>query len=318
MKIKKRKFIMLIGMLFVLITACTPLASQQTGTPTQTTGNSGVVLTDDLGTTIELDQPARRIVTLGPSIVESLFAIDAGEQIVGREEYSLYPPEAETIPSIGSLFGNLPTESILASEPDLVIAPEIISLEQVKALEELGLVVYYQKNPTTFDQLYENLRELGLLTGRVNEANTLVTQLQNRVQIVNEKLEGIDMNPRVFYELDATDPENPYTTGGGTFIDTLIQMAGGENIGAVLEGEYAQISSEQVILADPEIILLADAAFGISPEILAARSGWENLSAVKDGKVFPFDPNLGSIPGPRLVDGLEIMALLIHPEAFEE
>lgn len=318
MKFSQRKVILWLGLIILLLTACTTSASQPTETVNPTNEVDGIILKDDLGKSIEFDKPAMRVVTLGPSTVESLFAIGAGSQIVGREEYSLYPPEAESIPSIGSLFGNLPSEAILALEPDLIIAPEIISSEQVQALEELGLVVFYQKNPTTFDQLYQNLRELGVLVGRENEADTLVTQLQDRVQVVKDQLTGVEMRPRVFYELDATEPENPYTTGAGTFIDTLIQMAGGENVGAVLDGEYAQISSEQIILADPEIILLADAVFGITPEILAARPGWEKLSAVQGGKVFPFDPNLGSVPGPRMVDGLEIMALLIHPEAFEK
>lgn len=94
-------------------------------------------------------------------------------------------------------------------------------------------------------------------------------------------------------------------------------MAGGENIGAVLEGEFAQISSEEIILQDPAIILLGDAPYGVTPESMAERAGWSDLSAVKNGQVFSFDPFLVSVPGPRLVDGLEFMAQLIHPEVFE-
>jgi iron complex transport system substrate-binding protein len=329
--------------LFLLLAACTPAGSTLTpiGTalpantpqpgptelptpspeitqpPQQTPTSSSLILEDDRGQTITLAGPAQRIITLGPSIVESLFALGAGSQIVGREEFSLYPPEAQEIESIGSLFGSLPAETILALEPDLVIAPEIISPEQITALEDLNLTVYYQANPLTFDDLYDNLRDLAQLSGHSREAELLVASLQERVAAVSTALEGAAERPLVFYELDATDPENPYTAGAGTFIDTLITLAGGENIGAALEGAYAQISSEQVILADPQVILLADAVFGMTPEVVASRPGWGGIQAVQDGRLFAFDPNLGSVPGPRLVDGLEEMARLIHPELFQ-
>lgn len=309
--------LILLAFSLLILTAC---AAPSAPAPTSTPGplQTGLNVTDDLGREIELNNSAERIVALGPSVVESLFAIGAGDRIVGREEFSLYPQEAQQITSVGSLFGELPSEAILALEPDLVIAPEIISQEQVATLENLGLTVYYQTNPTTFDELYQKLLDLGTLTGHSAQAESLAQDLQARVQSVEQALAGVTGRPGVFYELDATDPENPYTTGAGTFIDTLIRMAAGENIGAVLDGQYAQISSEQVILADPEIILLADAEFGVTPESVATRPGWEVIQAVQSGQIYPFDSNLGSIPGPRLVDGLETMARLFHPEQFQD
>lgn len=311
----------LIGLSLLLLTACaapaTPTPAPTTA-PTPTAEPTGLKVTDDLGSVITLDGPAERIVALGPSIIEGLFAIGAGDQIVGREEFSLYPPEAQEITSVGSLFGDVPSEAILALEPDLVIAPEIISQQQVATLQELGLTVYYQTNPTTFDELYQKLADLGELTAHESEAASLAAALEQRVQAVEEALAGVGSRPRVFYELDATDPQNPYTTGAGTFIDTLITMAGGENVGAALEGQYAQISSEQVILSNPQVILLADAEFGVTPEDVAARPGWEAIQAVQESRIYPFDPNQGSIPGPRLVDGLEAMARQFHPDLFQD
>jgi len=272
---------------------------------------------DDLGRTVSFDGYPQRIVTLGPSILESLFAIGAGSQVVGREEFSTYPEEALEVASVGSLWGELPTEAILALDPDLVIAPEIISPEQIQTMEDLGLKVYFQANPVDFAGLWENLRILGTITGHEEEATALIAELENRISAVNEKVVNISDRPTVFYELDATDPQNPYTIGSGTFIDTIINMAGGENIGAVLDGDYAQISSEEVIAQNPDIILLADAPYGITPESVAERAGWEGISAVLNDQVFPFDPFLVSVPGPRLVEGLETMAVLLHPEVFE-
>lgn len=272
---------------------------------------------DDLGRIVEISGHPQRIVTLGPSSLESLFAIGAGSQVVGREEFSTYPEEALEVASVGSLWGELPVEAILALEPDLVIAPEIISPEQVQSLEELSLTVYFQANPSDFEGLWTNLRVLGLISGHELEAEALIAELETRISAVNEKIAPLSYRPSVFYELDATDPQNPYTIGSGTFIDTIINMAGGFNIGSVLEGDYAQISSEEVINQNPAIIILADALYGITPESIAARAGWEGIDAVVNSRVFPFDPFLVSVPGPRLVEGLEAMAILLHPEAFE-
>jgi iron complex transport system substrate-binding protein len=326
--IQKMTYVLLL--LSLLLAACTPAIAPKTSpvVPTESSfaNDQGdtvppagelLVIQDDRGVEITLNGPAQRIVTLGASIVEGLFAIGAGSQVVGREEYSVYPVEALDVPSIGSLFGSLPVETILALQPDLVIAPEIISNEQIEALENLQLTVYFQKNPTDFPGLYANLLALGKLAGRDGEAQALVADLTARVAAVERALAGIETRPRVFYELDATDPQNPFTTGGGTFIDTLIRMSGGENVGSVLMGEYAQISSEEIIVQDPEIILLGDAEYGITVESVTGRPGWDVIQAVQNGQIHPFDPYLVSVPGPRLVDGFETMARLIHPERFE-
>jgi iron complex transport system substrate-binding protein len=145
-----------------------------------------------------------------------------------------------------------------------------------------------------------------------------VQSLESRVAAVDENIFSIEERPMVFYELDATEPSAPYTSGPGTFIDILISRAGGQNLGGSLEGEWVQFSLEALIHADPQIILLGDAIWGgVTPETVAARSGWETLSAVKEGRVYPFDDNLVSRPGPRLVDGLEQLASLLHPEIFK-
>lgn len=272
---------------------------------------------DDLDRSIEMAAPAERIIALGPSSLESLFAIGAGSQVVGREEYATYPEEALEVTSVGSLWGELPTEAILALEPDLVIAPEIISPEQIQSLEDLGLIVYFQANPVDFDGLWLNLHALANLTGHEEEADILITTLDARVKAIEEKILPLSYRPSVYYELDATDPQNPYTIGAGTFIDTIIIMSGGLNIGQALDGGYAPISSEQVISQNPEIIILADAPYGITPDSIASRAGWDVIIAVQNDSVYEFDPFLVSVPGPRLVDGLEAMAKLLHPEVFE-
>jgi len=276
-----------------------------------------LVITDDLGNTIELQEYPQAIVSLSPSTTEILFVIGAGEQIVGRDEFSLYPEAALEVESIGSLWEGVPTEAILALEPDLVIAAQIVSEENIQVLLDLGLPVYWQANPTDFEGLYENLLEISEITGHKEDTMALVAGLQNRVETVVTALTDVQVTPSVFYELDATDPANPWTTGKGTFIDYIITMAGGSNAASALQGEYAQISAEELIVVNPEIIMLADALYGVTPESVAKRPGWDVIAAVQNGAIYPIDPNMMSVPGPRLVDALEETARLIHPELFE-
>lgn len=292
-----------------LLAACSSLAP---ATP------QPVVLTDGLGRSVTLASPAQRVVSLAPSNTEILYAIGAGSQVVGRDDFSDFPAEAAQLASIGGSMGNYNNEAIVDLKPDLVLAAEINTPEQVKALEDLGLTVFYLSNPQQISGMYDNLKTVATLTGHQADAGKLVEALEARVAAVTEKLKNASGMPVVFYELDATDANAPYTSGPGTFIDKLIVLAGGTNLGAGLQGQYAQISLEELIVQDPEIILLGDAVWGgITPEMVAQRPGWENLSAVKNGKVFPFDDNLVSRPGPRLVDGLEAMAKLLHPEVFQ-
>jgi iron complex transport system substrate-binding protein len=298
---------LLITLLIALMAACAPQA-----TPTAT----ALTFTDGLGRQITIAGPAQHVVSLAPSNTEILFAIGAGSQVVGRDQLSDFPEAAKNVTDVGSTFDALNTEQIVSLKPDLVLAAEINTPEQVKQLEGLGLTVYYLKNPHTLEEMYGNLEIVAQLTGHEQETATLTESLKKRVAAVDEKIAPISSRPNVFYELDATDPAKPYTAGKGTFIDQLIDRAGGRNIASALE-EYPQMSLEQVVAADPSFIILGDSAYGITPESIAQRPGWENLSAVKNNQVFPFDDNLVSRPGPRLVDALEALAKLLRPELFQ-
>ena len=286
-------------------------------TPMSEPTPEAIVLTDGLGRTVTLEAPAQRIVSMAPSITESLFAIGADEQVIGRDEFSNYPPEVSDLPSIGGFFSDFNYEATVELEPDLVLAAEINTPEQVQTLEDLGLTVFLVSNPTTLEAMYDSLNVLAQLTGHEAEAANLIDSLRTRVDAVEEKIAGVEERPGVFYELDSTDPSAPYTAGSGTFINTLIELAGGENIAASLEDQYPQISIEELLVEDPDIILLGDAAYGATPEAVAQRTGWSALSAVQNGQIYPFNDDLASRPGPRLVDGLEELARLLHPEVFE-
>ena len=319
---------LLISLLIILLTACAPQATSTvapvattvvaTEAPTlaPTSTPTGITLTDGLGREVKLASPAQKIISLGPSNTEILFAIGAGSQMVGRDEVSDFPEAAKSVTSIGSTFQDLNTEQIVSLHPDLVLAAEINPTEQVKTLEGLGITVYYLKNPTTLEELYGNMQIVAQLTGHETDVITAIDALKARVAVVDAKIATVTTKPTVFYELDATDPAKPYTAGKGTFITLLIDRAGGKNIAADIDG-YPQMGLEQVVAADPAFIILGDAAYGVTAEAVTARPGWGKLSAVTNKQILPFDDNLASRPGPRLVDGLEALAKLLHPELFK-
>jgi iron complex transport system substrate-binding protein len=287
-------------------------------TPEPTEADKSLVITDGLGREIIFKEPAQRIVSIAPSNTEILFAVGAGEQIVARDSFSDFPEEAQAVTDIGGGWGEIDTETIISLEPDLVLAAEINAPEQVQSLEDLGLTVFYLGNPNNLEGLYENLLIVAQITGHEDEAEVLITDLKNRVSSVQEKIAQVENRPLVFYELDGTDPSAPWTSGPATFIDMLLTMAGGTNLGNVLDSAWAQISVEELVSQNPDVILLGDYIWGgITPEDVAARAGWEGIAAVQDGQVYPFDDNLVSRPGPRMVDGLEELAKILHPELFK-
>jgi iron complex transport system substrate-binding protein len=288
--------------------------------PESSTPQASIEVTDGLGRKVALPAPARSVVSLAAANTEILYTIGAGSQVVGRDSFSDYPDAAKSVQDIGGSMGKYDTEAILALHPDLVLAGGINPPELVASLEQLGLKVFFLSNPATLEEMYTNLETVAKLTGHAAEAAKLVDALKMRVTNVDKKIANISDRPTVYYELDATDPTKPYTAGksGPTnFVDALITRAGGRNMGAQLQSEWPQISLEQLVVADPQIILLGDAAYGETPEKVAARPGWDVLSAVKLGQVYPIDYHLVSLPGPRLVDGLEALVKLFHPDLFK-
>ena len=327
----QRKLLALL-LLVALLTACAPQTTPTTApastevalttapateAPTAIPADTTITLTDGLGREVKLTGPAQRVVSLAPSNTEILFAVGAGPQVVGRDEFSDYPAEAAAVDSVGGSMGQYSAEAIVALKPDLVLAAEINTPELVKQLEDLGLTVYYLKNPTTLEEMYVNLEIVGQLTGQ--DVTELVDSLKARVQAVDEKIAPLSSRPTVFYEIDATDASKPYSYGPGTFGDLLIQRAGGANLVSLagITDAYPQVSLEQIVAANPSMIILGDSMWGVTPESVLARAGWEGLEAVKNNQIFAFDDNLVSRPGPRLVDGLEHLAKLLHPESFK-
>jgi iron complex transport system substrate-binding protein len=293
-------------------------APTQPPTPTAAPTQAPISLVDGLQQTVTLAKPATRVISLAPSNTEILFAIGAGAQVIAVDHFSDVPAEAKKLPDIGSGFDKLDTEQIVALKPDLVLAAGNLPPDKIKSLQDLGLTVFQVPNPTDLDGMYASLRTVATLTGHTPETETLIASLQARVKAVETRVANAKTQPLVLYELDATDPNAPWTSGPGTFMDNLIRMAGGRNIGAALKSDWAQLSAEEIIRQSPDVILLGDFTLGgVTPEMVKARSGWGGINAVKLNQVYTIDDNIVSRPGPRLVDGLETIAKYLHPELFQ-
>lgn len=279
--------------------------------------SSAETITDDQGRAVSVPNNPQKIASLGAPITEILFALGLGDRVVATDDYSDYPDEAKSITKVGSPWPGFSAETILNQEPDLILSSSGAIVQQ---LESYGVPVFVIQ-PKDIAGIYEDIRLVGQITGKRKQASDLVEGLTARVSAVTERTTTLtdEQKPTVFYEVDATDPISPYTVGSGTFQDELITLAGGKNIAATQSGWY-QMSMENIVDADPDMIVLEDSQYGVSLESLGSRSpAWAKLSAVMNGYVYPVeDPDLTSRYGPRIVDGLEMLARLIHPELFPE
>jgi iron complex transport system substrate-binding protein len=246
-----------------------------------------------------------------------LYEVGAGAQVVGRDDFSNFPAEVKALPSVGGSMGNYNLAAIAALKPDLVLAAGINTPAEVKSLEALGLTVFYLNNPLHMDGLYQNLQSVGTLTGKTVQAAALIQSLQVRIKAIEDKVPLITTHYKVYYELDATDPLRPYTAGPGSYINILLTTAGDQNIGAALSSPYASISSDEVIKLNPDFILLGDAPYGVTIDSLMQRPGWSVINAVKNKHVYLFDDDTVSRPTARIVDAIEMLAKILHPDVFK-
>jgi len=270
-------------------------------------------ITDDDGREVYLESMPQRIVSHVPSITEILFALDLGDKVVGVSDYCNYPEEATEKPKVGGYY-TPSIEKIVELDPDLVLTDGHVA--DIAQLEGLG-IPFIVLQPKDIDGLMSNIELLGEITGRQQKASELISDLEERIDAVAAIVENAP-RPRVFHVYDATDPTKPWTAGPGSFVDALISLAGGENVAAQAQGPWIQFSMEELVNSDPEIIVV-DAMMGtavISPEEIKRITTWQGITAVKEDRIGVVDGDLVSRPGPRIVQGLEEMAKIIHPELF--
>ncbi len=271
-------------------------------------------VTDQLGRQIIVPDDPKRVVSLAPSITEIIFALGQEHRLKGVTMYSDFPNEATKLPKVGS-YVHLDLEKIVALKPDLCIAiKDGNPIEVVQRLESLKIPVY-AVDPRNLDTVMETLLEIGGLLDAGERAKILVQGIRSRIRRVNSLVAKADHRPRVFFQIGISPI---VSVGTNTFIHELIVLAGGKNIS---EGPvpYPRFSREQVLASSPEVVIITSMARGeIFERVKAEWSSWPDLPAVRNQRIFLVNSDLFDRPTPRLVEGLEVLLRLIHPELFED
>lgn len=285
-----------------------PATSPATATPSPAVFPR--TITDSSDTKVTIPAPPERIVSLSPAATEILFAIGAGERVVGTDKFSNYPEAAGKTTKVD--YSKPDPEAVLALNPDLVVMVTR-QKEQVQQFRALKLTVLYIEEAATVQGVYDSIAFFGQLTGQDAQASQLVLNMRERVNTITSKLTDVTRGPRVFYEV-TTDL---YTASPETFIGSMLTLLKAQNVAAGASSRFPQLTAEAVISADPEVVLLADAKFtNENVDTVSARPGWANMSAVKNRRIYPIDDDIASRPGPRIVEAMEIAARALYPDRF--
>ena len=304
--------------LLMLLAACrggsAPADAGATAGPTGTA--FPVTLSDDAGRSVTLRAEPERIVSLAPSNTEIVCALDRCDRLVGVTDFDDYPPEVADVPDV-VIAAEVDVELVRAAEPDLVLAAgnEFTPTAVIEQLTDLGVPVM-TLYAASLNDVYADVQLVGRAVGADAEADALVAEMQASAAEVAAAVEGAE-RPRTFYEVSYFEG-TIYTAGKDSFLASLLELAGSEAVTG--DAQSFAIELEDLIAADPELILLGDASYdpSITPESVASRPGWGELTAVRDGRLIPFtDDVLVTRPGPRIVEGLAALARVIHPERFE-
>lgn len=344
-------FLLLVGWLLAACAPATPAASPTVGVPTATSATAPsptvapsptspatptsaptptpaasptvqaavagfpVTVSDDDGNTLTFDRPPQRIISLSPGHTETLYALGLGDKVIMTDKYSDFPAENKSKATLVT-YPKPNVEQLIALQPDLIVTL-VEGGEFTQQMNAHGVKVL-KLFPKTFDGTLKDIEILGRATGTEARARAITTAMRERANAVIAKTRNAP-RPSVLYELDASDPTKPFVAGPGGFYGNLIPLAGGKNVFDDLKGSAGQVSAEQIIARNPSIIILGDAHVPYNPQtpaMVKARHGWDQIDAVRSDRIYVMDDALLSRPGPRLIDGLEQLAKLIHPELF--
>ena len=325
--LKKIALVLTFAMMLSMFAACgaTPVettAATETAAATETVqtvessapaADGSVTVVDMIGKTITLDKPAERIVALTPSDCEILYAIGAGDTLVGRGKYCDFPAEVMDIPAVES-GADTNLEQIIALEPDVLLMSTMAQTEeQIAALEEAGIKVVVS-DAQNIEGVYTAVELIGSLMGKDAEAAAIIENMKTTFADIQAQATG-DGSQTIYFEVSPLE-YGLWAAGSHTFMDEIAQMLGLTNAFADVEG-WGEISEEQVLERNPDFIVTISMYFGEGPtpvEEIQGRAGWENVTAVKEGKILNLANNELSRPAPRLAEGAEMLYDFVYGE----
>jgi iron complex transport system substrate-binding protein len=266
--------------------------------------------TDEAGRKVFLPKQITRVVSLAPNLTEIVFAVGAGDRMVGNTEYCDFPAEAKKVAKVGDTL-HPSVERIIALHPQLVLVSTASQLEAFTKQLTAQQISVYVTNPNNLDGVFRSIENVALLLGTSQQANQLVSELKRRTNAVEAAIKPVKPI-RVFYQVAG---EPLYAIGREAYLTDLVRRAGGISVTAELPGAFPRYSDEAALAARPEAIILpTGGSMGSANSNVAAPL--KNSPAVLSGRVYKINDDHLSRPGPRLVDGLEEMARALHPEAF--
>lgn len=278
---------------------------------------AGATLTDDTGTAVTVPPAPERVISLSPAITEIVFALGAGDRLVGGTDFDDFPAEAPALPDVATYQGVL-MEQVVALEPDLILASGagLTPDADIARLRELGYPVVTTYS-TSVDDVLTDIRLIGSALGA--DASAAAERLAATMDADLDRIAALaaatGTAPRAFYETG--DQPELYGIAPGSFAADMVERGGGDPITTDDPMVWA-MPLERLVAADPEVILLGDAAYGVCPDTVSARPGWADMTAVREGAIVAVDDIVVTRPGPRLAQGLASVARAIHPELADE
>lgn len=264
-------------------------------------------ITDDLGRTVSIPRKVERAVSLAPNLTENIFAVGAGNRLVGVTSYCDYPQEAQKIAKVGDTI-NPNLEAIIALDPQIVFVSTASQIQAFTEQMERRNIAVFVSNPQDLDGVFKSLSQAGEIFGEREKAAALIDSLKKRTADIETKTANTK-RIKTFVQISA---EPLFTVGKTSFITDLINRAGGISLSADIAEAYPKISKETALAYQPEAIILTESEDNPAPDSI-----FENSPAVKNNKVFKIKADLLSRASPRIVDGLERLARALHPESFE-
>ncbi|GLX70776.1 ABC transporter substrate-binding protein [Paenibacillus glycanilyticus] len=265
-----------------------------------------LTVTDATGTELTFEKAPTKVVSLAPSETEVLYAVGAADEVAGVDSYSNYPAEAADKPKVGDMTTNI--EAVAALNPDLVLASSSMNADAVEQLRKLNITVL-ATDPKTYDETIAKIETIGKIMNKTSEAAQVATHMRDVKQQVTDAVKDA---PKKLVYLEFSPG---WTVGSGTFLDELLTIAGGTNVGAGQAGWY-EVSAEEVVKENPEIILYPDLGEDPNPIVtgITSRPGWNAIDAVKNKQMFEVGNDETSRVGPRLADALLQVAKALHPD----
>lgn len=286
--------------LAVILGISTPFSATQT-------------FTDEVGREVTLPFPPKKIVSLAPNITEILFGLGLDKEIVGVSTHCNFPEKAKSKVRVGSYI-RLDFEKIASLNPDVIIATGAGNTrDMVDRLEKLGYQTYVVY-PRNFRDILQSIAHIGQVVNREEEARVIIEGMRGRCERVVELTKGLP-RPKVFIQIGDVPI---VTVGKGSFADDLIRLAGGENVAGKEKEVYPRLGMEEILKRSPEVIVISSMSpTGNYQKVLQEWTRWKTIPAVKNGRIHLIDSDLLDRPSPRIVDGLEELARVLHPERFK-